>query len=158
MDSSAVEATYRQYFPMVREKCRRMLSNSQDAQDVAQETLVRLWEANLLGLPVPQLTAWLYRTCTRLAVDALRRRARFDTGSPPEAASTEQPDRILEQRQFLAQLARRIPRRELEVALLHRVDGLGQEELAEVLDVTDRTVRRLLKKLDVRLERLRKEA
>jgi RNA polymerase sigma-70 factor (ECF subfamily) len=158
MDGSAVEATYRQYFPMVREKCRRMLANSQDAQDVAQETLVRLWEANLLGLPVPQLTAWLYRTSTRLAVDALRRRARFATAHAPDAASSERPDRTFEQRQLLAQLARRIPRKELEVALLHRVDGLRQEELAEVLDVTDRTVRRLLKKLDARLERLRQEA
>jgi RNA polymerase sigma-70 factor (ECF subfamily) len=151
------EQTYRTYFPLVREKCRRMLANPHEAQDVAQETMVRLWKANLMQLPPPQLTAWLYRTSTRLAVDVLRK-ARWETRDVPlDRASNERPDEQLDTRRHLAMLARRVPARELEVAVLHRVDGLTQEELAEVLDTTDRTVRRLLAKLDERLARIREE-
>jgi RNA polymerase sigma-70 factor (ECF subfamily) len=154
MDDAALEQTYRTYFPRVREKCRRMLGNSHEAQDVAQETLMRLWKANLQALPAPQLTAWLYRTSTRLAVDVLRHRAHLDANAEVDPAGPDRPDARVESRQLLARLARDIPSRELEVALLHRVDGLGQEELAEVLGTTDRTVRRLLTRLDARLERL----
>jgi RNA polymerase sigma-70 factor (ECF subfamily) len=134
-----------------------MLANPHEAQDVAQETMVRLWKANLMHLPAPQLTAWLYRTSTRLAVDVLRK-TRHETGeAPPDVSSHERPDEQLDTRRYLAMLARRIPANELEVAVLHRVDGLTQEELAEVLDTTDRTVRRLLAKLDERLARIREE-
>ena len=143
---------------MVREKCRRMLEDVQEAQDVAQETLMRMWKARLDGLSAPQLTAWLYRTSTRLAVDVLRQRARHVSSLSDERVAPDRPDQALEYRQLLATLARRIPRKELEVALLARVDGMDQAEMAEVLETSDRTVRRLLRKLEARLERLRGEA
>src|SRR5207302_10717908 len=44
-----VEAAYRRYFVLIREKCRRMLADFAEADDVAQETFVRLWRADLAG-------------------------------------------------------------------------------------------------------------
>jgi RNA polymerase sigma-70 factor (ECF subfamily) len=157
MDVEPMDELYRRYFPLVREKCRRMLADPSDAQDVAQETMMRLWKSDVKRLPPAQLICWLYRTSTHLAIDALRRDSRRSFEAVPDVASPERLDERLHHRRLLASVARRLPSQELEVALLHRVDGLGQQELAEVLGISERTVRRLLAKVDARLERLRQE-
>ncbi len=43
-DSRAFSTTYLRFVPPVRAKCRRLLGATMDAEEVAQETFVRLWE------------------------------------------------------------------------------------------------------------------
>ena len=38
MDDEILERTYRRFFPLIRQKCGRMLVDAQEAEDVAQET------------------------------------------------------------------------------------------------------------------------
>src|SRR2546423_906525 len=74
-----VEATYRRYFALIREKCRRMLGDFAEADDVAQETFVRLWRTNLRAGDRRSVLAWIYKTRTPPAIDRLR-------GRPEKAA------------------------------------------------------------------------
>jgi RNA polymerase sigma-70 factor (ECF subfamily) len=72
--SPALDRFFQDYFPLIQGKCARMLGDSDEAMDVAQETFVRLWSSPLVyDTPVARL-AWIYRTSTRLAIDYLRRR------------------------------------------------------------------------------------
>ncbi|MBJ6759137.1 RNA polymerase sigma factor [Myxococcaceae bacterium JPH2] len=154
-----IQSAYLRYFPFIREKCRRMLGDSDEAQDVAQETFIRLWKSRLQTHDPRQATAWIYRTSTNLAVDRLRQRR---SAPMRESASlTEVPDRrsteaMLQQRQELQSLAMHLPPDVLEVALMNRLDGLTQQEIADVLQVSERTVRRLLQRLDEQVEQLRR--
>lgn len=153
-----LEDQYRRYFPVIREKCRRMVG-ADEAQDIAQETFMRLWKSGPIDADAREVTAWVYRVATRLSIDALRRRPRTDD----DAAARALPGpTALEQatasRQQLQQLLARVPADLLELAVLTRVDGLTQPEAGEVLGVTDRTVRRQLDKLDALLGALRQEA
>jgi RNA polymerase sigma factor (sigma-70 family) len=63
----------------------RMLGDSAEAEDVAQEALLRLWTtaANWRG-GGPGVAAWLTRVATNLCLDRLRRRARLSDEAPPE--------------------------------------------------------------------------
>jgi RNA polymerase sigma-70 factor (ECF subfamily) len=150
-----IEHTYRQYFQIVREKCARMLRDPAEAQDVAQETFARLWSRRADIEDPRAVTAWLYRTSTRLAVDSYRRNRgrepldleRQDMGRPPGGADRLHAVRLLER------IAGRAPQRELEVAVLSRLDELTHDEIAEVTGMSSRTVRRLLHKFDRRLAR-----
>jgi len=54
-------------------------------------------------------------------------------------------------------LAGAVPQDELAVAVLCRVDGLAQPEAAQVLGISERTVRRVLDRFDQRTETMRKE-
>jgi RNA polymerase sigma-70 factor, ECF subfamily len=63
----------------------------------------------------------------------------------------------LDARAAIATLAGSVPQDELEVVVLCRVDGLPQPEAAQVLGVSERTVRRVLDRFDQRTETLRKE-
>lgn len=150
-------ATYRQYFPLIVRKCTRMLGNVHEAQDVAQEAFLKL---HGLALPLTDgraITAWLYRTSTRLAIDRLRERARHTRNDDALDALGHEasPEVRAHVAGLWAELVRRLPQSELEAALLSHVDGLKQTEIAEVLGVDERTVRRLLTKFDERAARLR---
>ncbi|HEX4382216.1 MAG TPA: sigma-70 family RNA polymerase sigma factor [Myxococcales bacterium] len=154
-----VEATYRRYFPLIREKCRRMLGDAAEADDVAQETFVRFWQS-ARDKDVRAASAFIYKTCTRLAVDRIRERARRPSSDrllDEVADAAPASDQSLAARRELLLVARTLPGAELEVALLSRLDRLTHEEIAEVLGVSDRTVRRALARLDERVAALRKE-
>lgn len=161
MPKQTLESAYRAFFPIISAKCLRMLGDREEAQDVAQETFIRLWKADCLDGDPRKVTSWVYRTSTHLAIDQLRRRrartqAALDPASGPgEATNLE---RRATDRQLLARVAAQVPREELEVALLSRLDGLTQPEIAQVTHRSDRTVRRLLVRFDQRLEGLKKES
>jgi RNA polymerase sigma-70 factor, ECF subfamily len=153
-----LEGTYRRYFPVIREKCRRMLKDHQESQDVAQETFVRLWRSSIAGEEPARVLHWIYRTSTRLAIDRMRqRRFRGEAIEMHQLAlpsSTDGLDASVEVQQAIALLAREVPPQEMEVALLDRLDGLSHRELADVAGVSERTVRRLLARFERHLRQL----
>ncbi len=108
--------------------------------------------------PAPQAIAWLYKTGTRLAIDRLRARARRQQlhDQPQETASS--PSDAFSARRLCERLAATAAAADLEVAMLARVDGLDQSEVATVLGITDRTVRRALARFDEQVAHLRKES
>jgi RNA polymerase sigma-70 factor (ECF subfamily) len=64
---------------------------------------------------------------------------------------------LLHVREQLQALAQAVPAEELEVVLLHRLDGLTQVEIGEVTGMSDRTVRRILARLEQRMDSLQGE-
>ncbi len=154
---SEIITAYRQYFPLIVRKCARMLGDAHEAQDVAQDAFLRLHASDVTLSDGLAVTAWLYRTSTRLAIDRLRVRARHthDEAALDGLGSEASPEVRAHFAGLWATLVRRLPSEELEAALLRYVDGLKQVEIAEVLGVDERTVRRLLAKFDERAARLR---
>lgn len=155
---ASLEETYRRFFPVVRERCRRLLGDGEEANDVAQETFIRLWRSGEAKLPPRQAAAWIHRTSVHLALDRLRlRKRRRQAGAPEPIALGASPVEILQSRRSLEVLIEHLPSDVLEAAILYRVDGLEQTEIAGLMNCSERTVRRLLEKLDDRLARLRSE-
>src|SRR5438105_6851611 len=63
--------------------CYRMLGSIQDAEDLAQETLLRAWRALIRFEPRVQFQTWLYRIATNACLDELKRRPRRPEVSGP---------------------------------------------------------------------------
>ena len=143
----------------MRAKCRRLLGDTAAAEDATQETFLRLLRtepALAHSVEARVVLAWLYRTCTRISIDMLRERQRrpLDTaGDEPTTCGADLASAI-EARSALARIGRDTPSDELAAVVLCRVDALTQPEAAEVLNISERTVRRLLDRFD---ERIRKE-
>ncbi len=160
IDGAAFEACYRRAFPMVLAKCRRMLRGHADAADLAQEVFVRLWKHRELVNDPQALTAWLYPTSTRLVID----RARHNTLSQESLVHLQSlPEQHVEfcsethfaSRRQLHSIFNDFPAQELEAAILSRFDHLTHTEMAEVMNVSERTVRRLLSRFDERASALK---
>jgi RNA polymerase sigma-70 factor (ECF subfamily) len=153
-----LEAFFRANFAIIHAKCVRMLGEGEEAADVAQETFVRLCETGFVHREPAVRAAWMYRASTRLAVDRLRRRAlgvetRCANAEPADGPADHDLEASVHARRALATLAASADPRELEVAILCRLDGLTQAEAAEVLDVSERTVRRRLERFDAQARR-----
>jgi RNA polymerase sigma factor (sigma-70 family) len=152
-----VDSVYRRYFPVIRAKCRRMLADAEEAQDVAQETFARLCNAGLMGRDARQVIAWIYRTSTHLAVDLLRQR-KGRPGAGVGAIDRERHDPghedVVAIRQLLGHYAKRLGAGALKLLILQRLDEMTQPQIAQVLGTSERTVRRRLLKLEQRLEKI----
>jgi RNA polymerase sigma-70 factor, ECF subfamily len=153
MNPANFRDAYARFLPPLRAKCRRLLGPTAAADDVAQEAFLRLWQS---GPPLDGRTeartvlSWLYLTSTRLALDALRKRRWLvaDAGDVPRTTCGASPLEVVMARSLIAALCHRATPEELEAALLARVDGLAQPEVARLLGVSERTVRRLLESFD----------
>lgn len=152
---------YRSYFAILRAKCGRLLGDREEAADVAQEALIRLWQSGPSeerGHEPRQILAWLYRTSTHLAIDRLRQRQarhRLQQAIAPEPAEVGVEPLSEEQlaaRRLFSRLAEAAPADELEIAVLSRIDRMTQSEIAEVLAISERTVRRQLQRFDARVQ------
>ena len=159
LDGAAFEDCYRKVFPLVLAKCRRMLRGDSDAMDLAQEVFVRLWRHRELVQDHAALTAWLYRTSTRLVIDRARQRALSQESLQHllhvlEDPSADSEARFISRRQLRSVLSE-CPESELEAAMLSRLDRMTHPEIAEVVGVGERTVRRMLGRFDERVVALK---
>ncbi len=161
LDSQTIDAVYRRFFPLLRGKCRRMLRTNAEAEEVAQDAFVRLlqWsKGQARSFEDPrQVTAWLYRASTRLAIDRLRTRRVSEEASEPDTRSIPSAEGTLLARKTLERLARMVDDDVLQAAVLCRVDGLSHDEASVVLDCSERTVRRLLDRCGEALTKLTEE-
>jgi RNA polymerase sigma-70 factor (ECF subfamily) len=165
-DGPDFDRVYERFFAPVRAKCLRLLTSPQAADDVVQEVFVRLWQWT--GRPrldgpdgARTLLAWLYRTSTRLSIDALRARraggVHASTDDVPLLPCGADVEGAVAARKAIERLRGAVPDDEILAAVLCRVDGLAHPEAAFVLGTSERTVRRLLARFDERTLSLRKE-
>jgi RNA polymerase sigma-70 factor (ECF subfamily) len=124
----------------------RLVGTMQDAQDVAQEVFLRLFQnmGRIEGEPLP----WLYRVTLNVCRDQLRRRKRRpESEHEAEREWTDPapgPHRILEldeRKRLLMAALERLPDRERAAVVLRDIEGLSTREAAEVLGVEEGTVR-----------------
>ena len=94
-------------------------------------------------------------------MDVLRQRKRdahdIAEGDAELGSCASAPDEVMAARSMIVALCNRIPADEVEAAILTRVDGLPQTQVALILGVSERTVRRLLERFDERSAEVRKE-
>jgi RNA polymerase sigma-70 factor (ECF subfamily) len=128
--------------PRVLRHAARVLGERAEAEDVAQEAMMRLWRAaadwRQDGGAEP--ATWLHRVVANLCIDRLRRRGRMDPlddpdiaadGAPGIEARMVQADRMAALDAALATL----PERQRQAVVLRHIEGLSNPEIAEILDV-----------------------
>jgi RNA polymerase sigma-70 factor (ECF subfamily) len=140
-----------------------VLRNASEAEDVVQDTFVRVLRQRGRLAGVQDMRVWLVRIAWNLALDR-RRRVRpeqMEDGLAEAlvAKSLPQDEAFAEARRMTSVLAEieRLPGKEREVLLLSAVEELGTAEMAGVLGKSESAVRALLFRARTRLkERLGK--
>jgi RNA polymerase sigma-70 factor (ECF subfamily) len=138
--------------------CYRMLGSSQDAEDMAQETLLRAWRALERFEPRAQFQTWLYRIATNACLDELERRPRRpepvdpfpDRPSDETASLTYDPAARYAIREgmelALLRAIQELPGRQRAVLIFRDVLGWTAPEVAEVLESTVASVNSALQR------------
>jgi RNA polymerase sigma-70 factor (ECF subfamily) len=157
LDSEEVDPTlrvadvYRRFGPVVNDRARVLLNDKEEAWEVTQETFVVFVEKYERVKKESEAFTLLYAIASNLAVTRLRERARrskrliqgFAAEVGQEGANESEARRV-ESALELALLTRGESRQSMTVALLHFVDGCTVTEVGDALDLSRRTVRRLL--------------
>jgi RNA polymerase sigma factor (sigma-70 family) len=150
-----IEQSYRQYGPMVLRRCRRMLRDDARALDAMQDVFVELLRRrDRLDDAAP--TALLLRVATNVCLNRLRTQRRHPEDGDDAvlmAIAAEAPDS--ESRSGARGLLDRIFRRETEstlaIAVMHYVDRMTLEEVADEIGLSVSGVRKRLRSLRARL-------
>jgi len=155
------------HYEMIYRLVMRMLQNTQDAEDVLQETFIKAYRhiRNFDGRA--SISTWLYRIATNEALMHLRRK-RPETLSieePSEEAGEEQepmqitdwccmPEESLmseETKAYLDQAIEKLPSGLRLVFVLRDIQGLSTRETGEILDISDMAVKTRLSRARLRL-------
>jgi RNA polymerase sigma-70 factor (ECF subfamily) len=127
----------------------RLLGDWHRAEDVSQETFLRLRQAAARYEPQAKFTTWLYRIVHNLSLDQ-QRKTRNDPVSleAVEADAEEAAPASPVERRELAEAVQaavgELPERQRRVIILHRYEGLSHEEIAEVTGWSKSAVESLL--------------
>lgn len=147
-DQAAARALTLRHAPALLSLARRLLGDAAEAEDVTQETFLRLWRLAPDWEDRAALRTWLYRVATNLCLDRLRRRRPLSAEPVPEIAD-EAPgaDRRLEageRAQALRDALAELPERQRAAIVLRHLEDRSNPEIAETLDVSVEAVESLL--------------
>ena len=128
---------------MIFARCRWILGDNAAAEDATQETFMRVHRH--LDQSPPQALTWIYRIATNYCFNELRNRRRraVPMDEPPEpepAIESWGIEAALADRDLASRLIRRAPPKIAAAAWLHHVEGMDQEEVAQILGISRRTV------------------
>jgi RNA polymerase sigma-70 factor (ECF subfamily) len=134
----------------------RMLNNQSEAEDVAQEAMLKVWTRASLWRPgMAKFSTWLYRVTVNLCIDRMRRErvVKVELAETYVDASAN-PARDLEHRQLAdavsTALAALPPRQKAAIVLCH-YEGFSGKEAATTMGVSVLAVQSLLLRARVAL-------
>jgi RNA polymerase sigma-70 factor (ECF subfamily) len=148
-----LDALYRRSGPMVFRRCRQLLGQEHEALDAAQEVFLKVARARL-RLEGNAPSALLNRIATNECLNRLRGRTR--AAAPLEealsviAATEDAESRSLARRVISRLFGQELPSTRT-IAVLHYVDGLTLEEVAQEVGLSVSGVRKRLRTFQGRL-------
>ena len=125
----------------------RMTGNSHDAEDLTQETFLKVFRSLGRADPPVAFTAWLFTIARRTALNHFRAARPVEELDPETASSTPDPAAVAaatEDRRSLWALAKRLKRPQFEALWLRYAEGLSVKEVARVMRLHSIHVRVLL--------------
>src|SRR5262245_41879657 len=157
-DESAFDALFRRWSGPLLRYVERMVRDAAIAEELVQESFLRLYRARERYQPEARFSTWLYTIATRLTLNELRRPRHQsphrstdeddDDGSPLVlAGSAPRADDVVHARRVGVSVERvlaALPERQRAALWLSAVEGLSYAEIAESLETSEKSVKALV--------------
>ncbi len=142
-DREAARALTSRLLPRILGYAARILQDRAEAEDVAQEAMLRLWRVAPNWRPdEAKVTTWLYRVVVNLCTDRLRARQRRkldaldDVAEPADSATSVVTAMIDVERQLALETAlATLPDRQRQAVVLRHIEGLTNPEIADIMAI-----------------------
>ncbi len=148
-DPTASRILTTRLLPRVLAHAQRLLGHPAEAEDVAQEAMLRLWKiAPDWRQGEAKVTTWLYRVTGNLCIDRLRRRGGVGLDEVPELED-ERPGpadgmQTKARADALQTALTHLPARQAQAVILRHIEELGNPEIAEIMDISVEAVESLV--------------
>lgn len=160
MEVGRLTDLYGRFAPLLHARARRVLGSSgSDAEDIVQEVFIKLIAA---APNDDQIVAWLYTCCTNLCLDRLRYVSRRHDGWKAELEQSigtagGSVDSLLADKDLCRKLLATADARTQEIVALVHLDEMTQQEAADQLGVSRKTVVKRLGQFAEHTEKARKK-
>lgn len=124
----------------------RVTLNQAEAEDVVQETLVRIWQARDRFEDTAAIQAFGYTVCRRLALDYAGKAGRgnitldidrHDTAAVPPTDQMDRRERLA----LIRRLMDNLPEVQRSIMELRDIEGKSYQEIADILQLTESQVK-----------------
>lgn len=125
----------------------RITFDRAEAEDVVQETLLRVWNKREEWTQLDSIEAYCFTVAKNLAIDRSERKVAQTVVLTPEVDSgidTDNPHEILvnkERLKLVRRLMDELPEKQRLVMLLREVEGKTYREIAQILHITEEQVK-----------------
>lgn len=156
-DTNAFERLIERHQTLVLGTVGRMLGNTGDAEDIAQQVFIRVWRSAARYTPQAKFTTWLLKITRNLVFNEMRRRKRHallplqvnpegdERPLPDEHAASPDASLLEEELNDAIQNAiSELPEAQRMAVILRRYEELSYEQIADVLDQSVPAVKSLL--------------
>ena len=148
-DEKALEELIERHQGAVIGTVAKMLGNSSDAEDIAQQVFIRIWKSAPRYKPKAKFTTFLYTITRNLVFNESRRKSRKKEYSMEEReddfhlqtadhqnASPDQGMLQQELRQAVDQAIANLPEKQRLAVILRRYEGMPYDEIAKILGLS----------------------
>ena len=157
-DRQAAQLLLDQYLGRIVTYGYRMMGDNAEAEDVAQETFLRLWRNIDTWRADAPLIHWLHRVAYNLCIDRLRRRKPVSLEALPEPLDPEENPagtlHRLELADAVAVAIAQLPERQRAAVVLVHQEGFSNIETAALMEISVEAVESLLSRARRSLRRL----
>jgi RNA polymerase sigma-70 factor (ECF subfamily) len=134
----------------------RFLGDWMEAEDVAQESFLRIFQAAPRYRPMATFRTYFYRTVTHLCIDRTRKKhpTSIDDISRMPDPSLGPRERLIEEerRAQVHKALDALPTNQKAALILRHYEGLSYAEIAQILGVTPKAVERLISRAAASLQ------
>ncbi len=174
-DQRAFRTIFERYGKIVYRFLYRLLKDPSLAEEAVQEVFIKLYQSAQTYQPRGKLITFLYRIALNHSLNELRKREqkvqreslstlpedRYRAPSLKEEVGPEEELRAVQLKEFIEKWLDELSQAQRAALLMHRVDGLSYNEIAEVLNTSLSSVKSLIhrakKKLKDKLDKLELE-
>ena len=147
-DERAFRALAGRHLPAMLGLARRILGNDAEAEDVAQEALLRVWTHAPRWQPLALFRTWLTRVVVNLCIDRKRRAPWLELEAAGEIADpalhADAKAERDERERLLAAAIAELPARQRSAIVLTYGEGMSNAQVAEILDTSVSAIETLL--------------
>lgn len=134
------EDIYKTYWDKIFRLCMGYVNNAELAQDLAQETFIRIWQQLPTFRNESALGTWIFRIASNNCLRQIEKDRRFVKGEFPQHLKEEEPSTLEPQIQLLYQCISSLPDMERVIISLD-LEGINQAEIAEIVGLSEGNIR-----------------
>lgn len=152
------ESFFHTHARMLRNYIYYKFGDEDQAEDVVQETFVKLWN-NCGKVPLEKAKSYIYTVATNLSASIKRHdkvKLKYEAHfiSEQKDRTNESPEFLTLEKEFMEKLNKAIstlPERQREAFLLNRIEKKTYNEIAEIMEVSVKAIEKLIHKALLKL-------